>query len=63
MSLDGVTLSESSNHFQNVEIYNEEIGDHLKVKHPYFHKIFSWYFNLGFGSPATNVSSYYHRAK
>lgn len=39
------------------KMYNEQAEAHLKVKRSYFRTVFNTHFNLGFGSPRTDVCS------
>ncbi|KAK5644754.1 hypothetical protein RI129_006054 [Pyrocoelia pectoralis] len=39
-------------------LYNEKVNDDKKVNYKYFSRIFSNNFNIGFGSPATDVCNY-----
>ena len=45
------------------QMYKNEVDAEFFVNYGYFHKIFSTQFNLGFGSPATDVCSYWERIK
>lgn len=45
------------------KIYIKEVETEFQVNYGYFHKVFSTHFNLGFGSPATDVCSYCERLK
>lgn len=45
------------------KMYNNEVAAEFQTNYGYFHKIFSTQFNLGFGSPATDVCSYCERTK
>ncbi|XP_031327207.1 uncharacterized protein LOC116182841 [Photinus pyralis] len=40
------------------QLYNKNSPEGLKVNYKYFSRVFSKYFNIGFGSPATDVCSY-----
>lgn len=40
------------------ELYNEKVAIELKVNYKYFSRIFNNNFNIGFGSPATDVCGY-----
>nr|CAI5867269.1 unnamed protein product [Callosobruchus analis] len=44
-------------------IYNDSIDENVKVKKTFFAKIFFTKFNLGFGSPASDMCSYCHRTR
>ncbi|KAK5648038.1 hypothetical protein RI129_002930 [Pyrocoelia pectoralis] len=44
-------------------MYLADTDPKYKVSYPYFHKIFSCHFNLGFGTPATDTCSYCERTK
>ena len=37
------------------QLYNKSAPDSLKVNYKYFSRVFSKHFNIGFGSPATDV--------
>nr|CAH7734043.1 unnamed protein product [Callosobruchus chinensis]CAH7744959.1 unnamed protein product [Callosobruchus chinensis]CAH7757061.1 unnamed protein product [Callosobruchus chinensis]CAH7763913.1 unnamed protein product [Callosobruchus chinensis] len=40
------------------QLYNKNSPDSLKVNYKYFSRVFNKYFNIGFGSPATDICSY-----
>lgn len=40
------------------KIYNEGAAENLKVNYKYFSRIFNTYFNIAFGSPATDVCGF-----
>lgn len=40
------------------QLYNEKAADNLKVNYKYFSRVFNTHFNIGFGSPATDVCGF-----
>lgn len=44
-------------------MYNSSVETNFRVRYSYFHKLFAENFNLGFGTPATDVCSYCEQLK
>lgn len=45
------------------EIFNSKVDQELKVTHKYFSRVFNNNFNIGFGSPPTDVCGFCARTQ
>lgn len=58
-----IYLSSELNISKLFVMYNNKATDRLRVKRSFFYHIFNTKFNLGFGSPATDVCTFCYRLK